>query len=290
MDGELKAKYRHVLDGLSQLPSLPVIVSKLLAILNSPRSRADDVVRYLEMDVGLSGKILRLANSAYYGLPGKINSIQRAVVQLGFNSVSSLVLSASVYNLFKGNASTHSVLNRTAFWRHSIETALACRAIAELRRSLIDPEIAFTQGMLHDIGIVALESSFADDYQKVVDQARKLKIPLDQIEREHFGMDHGEISAWILERWNIPEIVRIPIQFHHNIEASQYRPYALVLDMANWITHHRGVHLYPQQQSITLDIQKHLDELEISLPLESVLQLCEDELQKAELITNLLRS
>jgi len=289
-DSELKPKYRYILDGISQIPSLPSIVSRILGIINNPRSSAEDVARYLEMDVGLSGKILRLANSSYYGIPGGITSIQRAVAQLGFNAVSSIVLSASVYNLFK-NSENSQTMNRVTFWRHSIETALYCRVLAHLRREDLDPEVAFTQGMLHDLGALALDTAFSKEYAVLVDVARKTGAPLEKVEKDTFGLDHGQIGARMLERWGIPKEVYIPVLHHHNIKAdTPYRNYCLVLALANSVSHAKGLVLYPQQIHLGLDVDATLVELGISSTSAELLMLFDEELSKAKLVMNLLRS
>jgi len=286
---ELKAKYRYVLDGISQIPSLPTVVSKILGIINNPRAGADDIAKYLEMDVGLAGKILRLANSAYYGVPGGITSVNRAVVQLGFNAVSSIVVSASVFSLFKSSSGHHS-MNRVAFWRHSIETALYCRVLARLAEHL-DAEIAFTQGMLHDIGALALETAFPAEYSGLIESARKTGTPLEICERELFGMDHGQVGSRLLERWGIPEIVRIPVAEHHGYNnSSPYLPYTQILELANDISQSKGSLLFVSQTIASFDLQSRLARVGISVTTEAFAALCEEEMKRAQLVMNLLRS
>jgi putative nucleotidyltransferase with HDIG domain len=290
VEPDLKAKYRYVLDGISQIPSLPSIVSKIIGIINNPRSNANDVVRLLEMDVGLSGKVLRLANSAYYGIPGGITSSQRAVTQLGFNAVSSIVISASVYNLFKSTEPSQAI-NRVAFWRHSIETAIYCRVLAGLMDRRIDPEIAFTQGMLHDIGALALDTTFPKEYLAVVDAARVAGVPLEQKEREMFGLDHHQIGARILERWSLPDVVRLPVEnIHSEHSDASIREYVLVLALANSVAHSKGVVLYSSQFQEEVNLENALVKLGITQTRESLFQQFEEELEKAKLIMNLLRS
>jgi putative nucleotidyltransferase with HDIG domain len=290
VEPELKAKYRYVLDGISQIPSLPSIVSKIIGIINNPRTNAEDLVRHLEMDVGLSGKVLRLANSAYYGIPGGITSTQRAIIQLGFNAVSSIVISASVYNLFKSTEHSQT-MNRVAFWRHSIETAVYCRSIAKLTQGALDPEISFTHGMLHDIGALAFDTAFPKEYASVVDAARTEKKSLEEKEREYFGMDHSQLGARILERWSLPEILREPIAYHHAIDATvPNRSYVLVLALANSLSHSKGVVLYPNQHQEEISVESVFKELGIQQSMEQVSSLFEEEMQQAKLIMNLLRS
>lgn len=290
MESELKSKYRHVLDGVSQIPSLPSLVSRLISVLNSKRSNADDVCRLLEMDVGLSGKVLRLANSSYYNPSGEVSSVHRAVIKLGFNAISSIVVSASVYSLFK-NPQSPVNMNRVAFWRHSVEVALNARVLATAASHHLDPETAFTQGMLHDIGALVLDLQFPQEYATLMDDVRHKGITLEQAERHRFGMDHSEVGAEILTRWGIPEIVRIPIQQHHQLDAFHgYREYTMVLVLANQISHQQGGFFFPQQVVQEIPTADLLEQLGIRLSPEALGALIDEEKKRAKLVMNLLRS
>ena len=147
-------RYQRIVENIRQLPALPAIVSKLISVVNSPDTSAEDAANLIEKDPALTTKVLRLANSAFYGMPRSISSVSSAVVILGFNTLKSLVLSASVVNLFpeKGGASA---FDRVRFWKHSIVCGMAARDIAQsiMGVTFMDPQSAFCAGIMHDIWI-----------------------------------------------------------------------------------------------------------------------------------------
>lgn len=259
-------------------------------MLNSKRSSAEDVSRLLEMDVGMSSKILKLANSSYYNPAGEVTSVHRAVIQLGFNVISSIVVSASAYSLFK-NPESPVNMNRVAFWRHSIDVALNARVLATISIHHLDPEIAFTQGMLHDLGALVLDLQFPQEYAALIDQVRRDKKSLHLAELELFGLDHGEVGALLLARWGIPEIVRMPIQDHHHLQALHgYQEYTKVLALANYMSNISAGSYLLHQKPEPVSMDQMLEQLGISQSEEDLQKLLEEERKKAKLVMNLLRS
>lgn len=290
MEPELKPKYRNALDGISQIPSLPSLVSRIISVLNNQRSNAEDVSRLLEMDVGLSSKVLRLANSSYYSPVGDIASVHRAIIHLGFNTVSSIVISASAFNLFR-NPENPVNLNRIAFWRHSISVALNARVFATFATQNLDPEIAFTQGMLHDLGALVLESQFPQEYATLLGDVRRKGGILHQVEKDYFGMDHGEVGSQLLARWGIPDVVRIPIQDHHHLDAMHgFQKYTEVLALADYLAHRDTGSDFPERVSESFPFDETLMKLGITSTEQDWKAAIEEEHKKAKLVMNLLRS
>lgn len=207
-------KYKAIVDGLGQVPTLPAIVARVLEVLNQPNASADDAARLIGQDLALSAKVLRLANSAFYGIPRSIASVDQAIVILGFQTVRSLVMSASVMKLM-GKGSGH--LDRRAIWRHSVATALISRIVVRKfgRRLGLDVEAAFMASLLHKIGILILDGTEAHDYRKVLEDAAGENAPaLPELERLHLEIDHPTVGGMLAERWGLPEELREPIAFH----------------------------------------------------------------------------
>ena len=136
-------QYKELIENINNLPALPAIVSRLIKVVNSPDTSADDAAKLIEKDPALTGKMLRLANSAFYGIPRSISSVSSAVVILGFNTIRSLVLSASVIKMFPD--SKLQVIDKDRFWKHSIVTALAAKILVRhfFNMRMMDPESAF---------------------------------------------------------------------------------------------------------------------------------------------------
>jgi len=214
-------KYRAIVDSLGQVPTLPAIVARVLEVLNTPNASADTAARLIGKDLALSAKVLRLANSAFYGIPRTIASVDQAIVILGFQTVRSLVMSASVMKLL-GKGSGH--LDRRAIWRHSVAAALISRIVTKKfgRRLGLDVEAAFMASLLHKIGILILDGTEANDYHKVLEGLAADGAPsLPELERLHLQIDHATVGGMLAERWGLPEELRDPIAFHLSPASSQ---------------------------------------------------------------------
>ncbi len=204
------------IETISNLPTLPEIVVRILKIINDPTTSAQNVAQLVCQDLSLSAKILRLANSAFYGVPRSITGINQAVVLLGLKIIRTIVLSLTVFDMFPGDR--HSTLfNRTAFWRHCTSCGLLCRFLAEeiSNFSLIDGEEAFCAGLLHDIGKVVMEQYLHDDFHKALQQAKSKKLSMYDAEKKLLGYTHTDVALWLTSGWNLPASIQVPMVFHH---------------------------------------------------------------------------
>lgn len=208
-------KFRSIIDGLGQVPTLPAIVARALEILNQPNASAESAARLIGQDLALSAKVLRLANSAFYGIPRSISSVDQAIVILGFQTVRSLVMSASVLKILgKGGKSS---LDRKMVWRHSVATALASRIVVRKvgRRLGLDIEAAFMASLLHKIGVLILDGAEHAEYNKILEEAALEEAqPLPLLERKHLQIDHAALGGMLAEKWGLPEELRDPITHH----------------------------------------------------------------------------
>ncbi|MBK8801402.1 MAG: HDOD domain-containing protein [Fibrobacteres bacterium] len=235
-------KYRSIVDGLGQVPTLPAIVARVLEVLNNPNASAETAARLIGKDLALSAKVLRLANSAFYGIPRSISSVDQAIVILGFQTVRSLVMSASVIKILgKGQGK----LDRRAVWRHSVATALATRVVVRKlgRRLGLDVEAAFMSGLLHKIGVLILDGAESAEYSKVLSEASAEEaLPLPTIERLHLQIDHPAVGGMLADRWGLPEELRDPIALHLNPGASKgQKELAAVVQLASHLAETAGL-------------------------------------------------
>jgi len=216
-----KKNLRETIERITNLPTLPEIVVRVLRIVNNPESSSRDLAAAIGQDVALSAKILRLANSAFYGVPRTVTSINGAVVILGFKIIRTIVLSLTVFDMFPGDSKS-SLFNRTAFWRHCTSCALIARALAQRLSGIypFDAEEAFCAGLLHDIGKVVMEQYLHEDLHRALRHAKTSKLPPYQAEILTLGYAHTDVAQWLTERWNLPEALRIPMVFHHDPKSS----------------------------------------------------------------------
>jgi putative nucleotidyltransferase with HDIG domain len=202
----------HVIDKIKEIPTLPDVVFKVSEVVNNPNTSAADLEDVIAHDQAIAAKVLKLVNSAFYGLPGKVDTLSRAIPLLGFSTVRNLVMSVSIFNI-----SAISEFDMKAFWRHSFATSTAARAIA-IADGLPDAETHSLAGLLHDMGKVVMFQYFVKEYLKVIDLMEKKNLTFLQAERELYQVDHTEVGRELTSRWGFPPNLVAAIAHHHNPE------------------------------------------------------------------------
>jgi len=187
------------------LPTLPEVVSKILAEVESENSDVGRLTYFLESDPAISARILRVANSAFYGLEREVISVQRAVVVLGFITVRDLVLSTAVFDALSGK--NQMALDFEDFWLHSLGTARAAHLLSRKYCPSALNEGCFTAGLLHDIGKYLLALVLRERYAAIVRQAETSKCRLRDLEAERLGTTHAEVGAKVAEEWKFPVLL-----------------------------------------------------------------------------------
>lgn len=206
----LKARIMTV---MRNLPPMPQVTQKLLAVMRDENSSANDVTKVLSSDQALAGKVLKLVNSSFYGVPQEITTISRAVVMLGFTGVRNLALgfgSVEVLNKLSKN------LDVRGFWSHAMSNAVAAQALAPLANRRTDPEEAFIAGLMHDIGAYVLAAAVPDDYKEIMAQEGNIL----ELEREATGFTHAQIGQGLIQFWGLPEAFANAARYHHDIKTA----------------------------------------------------------------------
>ena len=225
---------------IREIPTLPSVASKVLQILDNPRSSAPDVEQIIMLDQALAARILKLVNSAYYGFPRKISTISQAVVILGFVTVKNLVLSISVADFFIMSGKSR-LFNRSQLWRHSVGTAVASKIIARKAR-FPQLEEAFMAGLLHDVGKVILDHYFSEEFAQVLALIQEKDICMYEAEREVLGVSHAVVGRWIADRWNLPQMLAEVINYHHQpLENKDYWATTALVHTADILAREAGI-------------------------------------------------
>jgi len=199
------------------MPSLPTTVAKVLEVCNNPRTSPVDLDRVISLDPVLMGKVLKLINSAYYGLPNQVTSLVRAIIMLGVNTVKNLALSTAVLDRLADKAGFRA-LNMEGFWRHSLCVGVVAKMLA--RKKGVESQRLdeyFAAGLLHDIGKIPLNNVLSEDYVKAMGLADRERIPLYAAERQAIDMDHAEAGGMIADAWHLDGPIADAIRFHHSI-------------------------------------------------------------------------
>ena len=210
----------EVLAKLHQLPSMPAVIQEIMASFNNENLDSSVLAEMIARDQGLSAKVLRVANSPFYGLPRTIASIQDAVVVMGFNAVRSLVLSAGFVHAFPAKAG--SLFDRNAYWKHSFRVAGYAKALAQSLRQ--EPQMAFTAAMFHEIGQLVLDACIPEQFAEVLQQQKTSGLSLVAIEQTEFGFDHAEIGAEMARHWNFPPEIEHTIRYWVMPDHEPFRP------------------------------------------------------------------
>ena len=233
---------RSIVRKISELPTLPQVVTVILSLIDSPDSSAEDINRVMEKDPALVGRILKLVNSAYYGLPNKVSSVRQSIVILGFSTVKSLAISASVFDMFDETRSR--VFSREAFWGHSIGCASVARLVGH-REAGADEETAFVVGLLHDVGKLVIDQYAPQEFDAVVNLAQERRLSFFEAEKLVLvETNHAEVGAWVGEQWSLSEELIGAIRNHHTVGAVEGRPtrvLAAICRFANFICQKRSV-------------------------------------------------
>ena len=228
--------FRGEVESISALPSIPTVVGKVLQLINSPNSTARQVGEIISRDPSLAAKLLRVANSAFYGMARQIASLDFAIVVLGMSKVRDLVLSVSVMKSFR-DVPESGALSRARFWEHCASCALIAQHTAA-RVGLNLGHEAFVCGLVHDIGKIVLDNSFHDRFCESWEIARERNVCMYEAEAEVFGASHAEVGAWLAEKWSFPESVCAVVAHHHApLEADPVnRPLVCVCHIADALT------------------------------------------------------
>ncbi|MCU0609234.1 MAG: HDOD domain-containing protein [Chitinispirillaceae bacterium] len=206
-------RIRKITESVIGLPTLPTVVTKMIDQVDSPRTSAASLARLISSDQALTAKVLKLANSAYYGFPREISTVNMAIVVLGFNAVKEMGLSLSVFDVFKNTPSSGG-FDVTRFWEHSIGCGVASRMLARVYRAPFAGE-AFVAGLLHDIGKVILKQYFDTEFAEIIRLQKERSITLEEAEVEVIETSHAQIGAWLAEKWNLPKVIADTVLYHH---------------------------------------------------------------------------
>lgn len=218
---------------LDDLPSLPAVVMELLGSIEQEDVDIAVLARKVSHDQALTAKTLRLANSSAYGLAMKVTTIQQAITFLGFQTTRNLITAAALTGCFPNRHCTG--FDDTAFWRHSVASAVCARMLA--RHLRVNQDIAFTAGLLHDIGRLVLVTLHPQRYADVIAERRRTDGLMLEVEREVIGVDHVMAGEALARHWNFSETMRLAIAYHHAPETPGAGLLASIVHVANSVAH-----------------------------------------------------
>lgn len=222
-----------------RLSSFAGVVGKLETVLREPNSALEEVAEVLGQDQALTARLLRLANSSFFGFPNRLETIQEAVSLIGMQQVQDLVWASTVIRMFSGIPSECVTMH--AFWKHSLGCGIASRALA----ILIDaprPEKLFVGGLLHDIGRLVLYTKHPEKTRAIFELRKMNRMLLREAEVKVLGFDHTQIGEHLMRQWNFPPHLVNAVRWHHHpmsSDASQLD--ASIVHLADYLVHAMGL-------------------------------------------------
>ena len=193
------------------LPTMPAIANQVVQAVDNPDTSIDDIRALIDQDAAIAARILKISNSALYGFPSEIQSLSHAISLLGTMTVRNLVLAASMKETYKRFGLLEKLL-----WQHSSLSGPVAALLADYRGIGVDPEIAFTAGLMHHIGKTALANSHRAEYERVMMTVYNEGRSFTDMENEVFGFSHAELGAAVVQQWGLPDSLVLTIQHHHN--------------------------------------------------------------------------
>lgn len=203
---------RAQLEKIDTLPTIPSTLKKLLTVIENPKVSLSEIGAFISNDPVLTSRVIKVVNSPVYGFPGRISSVNQALILLGLNVVKGMLLGVSVFEAMKKAME--------GLWEHSVGCAVTSKIIAT-KKGLGDVEEISVAGILHDIGKVALGLKFSDQYKGVIKTAIDKNTLIMDAERELFFITHADAGAWIGKRWNFPKSLLEIIEYHHKPHLSK---------------------------------------------------------------------
>jgi HD-like signal output (HDOD) protein len=240
MNDERQHRLRKRLEGLEDMPTIPVVLVPLLRCLEQPLDTLDlqQVVDLISQDKSVAAQCLHMANSPLYGRWTPVDSICGAVVALGMQRMRDIALSCSVLALLPKNRTS---VDPAVFWEHSLGCALVCRQFA-LKIGFTDPAKAYLAGLLHDIGLVAELCVVPEEFQDALELARRQGIPLHEAEATTLGLTHCDSGKIVAEKWHLSDdLVAVAECHHHPHTANTHRDLVALVALSDLLCRMSGL-------------------------------------------------
>ena len=192
------------------LPPMPVVATKVIQLVENGKADAAEIARAIASDPAVSARILKIANSTFYGCRREIQSLSDAVVVLGHNTLKGLAVAASVKEIYRPAGLTENML-----WEHSFGAAVAARIIASQSRR-VNADEAFLAGLFHDFGKIIMNLREKEKFRLVTERCYNEMLRFEDIEQSVFPYSHAELGGYVLEKWNLPKTLINSVMMHHS--------------------------------------------------------------------------
>jgi HD-like signal output (HDOD) protein len=245
---------KTALSKIGDIATLPEVTAKIISIVDDPKSTAHDLHNIIKNDPALATKILKVVNSAFYGLPGQVSDLDRAIILLGLSAVKNIAISASISRLFTAEKISDKFSARD-IWKHSVAVAVGTREFCCLIGKKAFAEEAFLAGLIHDLGLLIERQAYPEQLTAVIKEAYKQEKRFCDIEIELVGADHQDLGTALAAKWKFPRLLQTVIGYHHKVERlnDDTRLLPVLVNIADVLCTHEkiGFHLTAEGQDVT---------------------------------------
>lgn len=247
MDMELNQLIMHAND----LPTIPVVATKVLQLIENETTTSEDLAKVVSSDSAVAARVLKISNSSFFGSKRQISTLSHAIMMLGYNTLKSLVMAASVKQVSKTYGLTEKML-----WEHSFGAGLAARIIAGTTQR-VNTEEAFLGGLFHDIGKTIMNNINSQQFQMVMQKCFNDQLSFQEAEQQFYPYNHADVGGLVIEKWNFPEMLMKAVLEHHRFNFGDGEdPYQIsltcIVGLANLFCHKVGIGQREPEQHLVL--------------------------------------
>jgi putative nucleotidyltransferase with HDIG domain len=224
----------------NDLPTIPVVAMKVLQLIENESTTSEDLAKVVSSDPAVAARVLKISNSTFFGCKRQINTLSHAIMMLGYNTLKSLVMAASVKQVYKTYGLTEKML-----WEHSFGAGLAARIIAGTTQ-LANDEEAFLGGLFHDIGKTIMNNIDSNQFQMVMQRCYNEDISFQDAEQQFYPYSHADVGGLVIQKWNFPDMLMKAVLEHHRFNfVEDEDPYQItitcIVGLANLFCHKIGL-------------------------------------------------
>ena len=219
---------------ITKLPTLPVIAQEILRLVDAEQLSVEKLENIVQNDPAISGKILSVANSSFFGLSASTKTLTSAIMRIGFNNVKNIALGVSLISIMK-DEKAGKIFDYQRLFNHSVSVGFVARIIAKDLKLKISEEMLM-DGLLHDLGYLVMNNYFADTYKEVISLIEK-NTPLLDAEMKVLDFTHADIGAWLAEEWKLPGSILDSVMYHHRpSQAIKNHKRVAVIHLSDYLT------------------------------------------------------
>ena len=236
---------------MEDIPTLPYVVLQLFDKIHKPEPKINELADLIMMDQVITTKMIRMVNSAYWGLNREITSVKETIIFLGLREISNLIYSVTLTNTFERDAP---LMERVRFWEHAFGCALYSRLIAK-RVGYPEAELAYLAGLLHDIGESIIALQLTQEFEEVVKLVLEKKITFHLAEDQVLGINHTDFGPWLVQKWLLPEKLADVIAHHHHIDKAEDSRLVTIVRLADLIClYHKLDFGHPEGETLNKEV------------------------------------